>query len=126
MTRYWMAPEVIRGQNYGPKADCWSLGVMAMEMAEGDPPYMDHPPIRALFMITTQGIPPLRQPAAWSGDFKNFIAMCVDRNQDARPDSTALLQHPFLRRAGTAQQFARIILEVKTLRANAKKAMGLP
>ena len=120
-----MAPEVIRGQNYGTKADCWSLGVMAMEMAEGDPPYMDHPPIRALFMITTQGIPPLKQPAAWSTDFKNFIALCVDRNQESRPDSTSLLQHPFLRRASTAQQLAPIILEVKKLKAAARKAMDM-
>ena len=44
-----MAPELIRGNDYGPKVDIWSLGIMLMEMAEGEPPYMDYPPLRVSF-----------------------------------------------------------------------------
>lgn len=87
-TPYWMAPELIRGQEYTAKVfpplstlsllahtskvDIWSLGIMIMEMAEGDPPYMEFPPLRALFLITTKGIPGLRDPDSWSSEFSDF------------------------------------------------------
>jgi serine/threonine protein kinase len=72
-TPYWMAPELIRGHDYGTKVDIWSLGIMVMEMAEGEPPYMEFPPLRALFLITTKGIPGLKEPEKWSRDFQEFF-----------------------------------------------------
>jgi len=95
-TPYWMAPELIRGQPYDSKVDVWSLGIMAMEMAEGDPPYMQHPPLRALFLITTKGIPPLVKPEAWTSKFKDFIQKCLTVEPVDRLDSSELLKHPFL------------------------------
>jgi len=95
-TPYWMAPELIRGQEYDHKVDVWSLGIMGMEMAEGDPPYMEHPPLRALFLITTKGIPPLSLPQNWSDLFHSFLNKCLTVEPKERPSSYELLNHPFL------------------------------
>ena len=46
-----MAPEVIRGEDYDQKVDIWSLGILLMEMAEGDPPYMEFPPLRVIYFV---------------------------------------------------------------------------
>jgi len=98
-TPYWMAPELIQGLDYDEKVDIWSTGILAMEMAEGEPPYMDFPPLRALFMITTQGIPNLKNENSWSEDFRKFIWICLQEEPGARPTCSELLKHPFLTKA---------------------------
>lgn len=68
-----MSPELITGDNYTTKVDIWSLGVMCLELAEGDPPHLREPPVRQLFLIA-QGAPPsLNDPNKWSGEFRDFI-----------------------------------------------------
>jgi len=110
-TPYWMAPELIRGQNYDQKVDIWSLGIMCMEMAEGEPPYMDFPPLRALFLITTKGIPPLKETERWSPEFKDFVAKCLDKESESRLDANEMLKHPFLRKAAPPAELNRVIKE---------------
>jgi len=94
-----MAPELIHGNNYDTKVDIWSLGIMCIEMAEGEPPYIDLTPLRALFMITTKGIPPLKEPNSWSQEFKHFLQQCLQTVPNDRPHATALIQHPFIQKA---------------------------
>ena len=96
-TPYWMAPELIRGFDYGVGVDIWSTGIMVMEMAEGEPPYMEFPPLRALFLITTKGIPDLKEPT-WSPDFRDFVKKCLVKDTQDRPDGATLLRHPLLQK----------------------------
>ena len=114
-TPYWMAPELIRGQNYGTKVDIWSLGIMLIEMIEGEPPYMDFPPLRALFLITTKGIPPLKEEENLSPELIDFYSKCVDIRVDSRPDAATLLEHPFLKKACDANSFATYIAKAKEI-----------
>eukprot|EP01100_Stratorugosa_tubuloviscum_P008656 TRINITY_DN35_c0_g6_i1.p1 TRINITY_DN35_c0_g6~~TRINITY_DN35_c0_g6_i1.p1 ORF type:complete len:449 (-),score=214.56 TRINITY_DN35_c0_g6_i1:272-1618(-) len=117
-TPYWMAPELIRGHDYGTKVDIWSLGIMVMEMAEGEPPYMEYPPLRALFLITTRGIPDLKDGNKWSRECKDFIAKCLTKEVEGRPDANELVKHTFLKKAGTKQEMAAVIAESKRIRRN--------
>jgi serine/threonine protein kinase len=112
-TPYWMAPELIRGNDYDVKVDIWSLGIMVMEMAEGEPPYMEYPPLRALFLITTKGIPPLKDTGKWSAEFMDFYSKCLEKDHDKRPDANELLKHPFLKRACAPQELVSAITQAK-------------
>jgi len=114
-TPYWMAPELIRGQDYGVKVDIWSLGIMMMEMAQGEPPYMEFPPLRALFLITTKGIPPLKEQTRWSPDFHDFFNRCIDVKVETRPDADTLLAHPFLKQASEPSELIPFIQKAKEL-----------
>jgi len=115
-TPYWMAPELIRGENYDQKVDIWSLGIMIMEMSEGEPPYMDLPPLRALFFITTKGIPGLKNPEKWSNDFKEFLNQCLSVDSTQRPESSVLLQHQYLTKACAQNDFKNVVEKTHKIR----------
>eukprot|EP01097_Dermamoeba_algensis_P001131 TRINITY_DN1424_c0_g1_i3.p1 TRINITY_DN1424_c0_g1~~TRINITY_DN1424_c0_g1_i3.p1 ORF type:complete len:343 (-),score=86.30 TRINITY_DN1424_c0_g1_i3:176-1204(-) len=115
-TPYWMAPELIRGQAYDTKVDIWSLGIMGMEMAEGEPPYMEFPPLRALFLISTKGIPPLKEENKWSSEFREFLAKCLEKDPEKRPSATDMLQHPFIRKACPPAAMIPVIREARKLK----------
>eukprot|EP00163_Fabomonas_tropica_P012693 TRINITY_DN24037_c0_g1_i1.p1 TRINITY_DN24037_c0_g1~~TRINITY_DN24037_c0_g1_i1.p1 ORF type:complete len:465 (-),score=112.84 TRINITY_DN24037_c0_g1_i1:106-1500(-) len=116
-TPYWMAPEVIRGFEYGTKVDIWSLGIACIEMAEGEPPLLDYHPLRALFLIATRGSPTLKEEDKWTAEFKDFLASCLHMESAERCDAGKALQHPFIAKACQPQDV--IPLVVKTLETNA-------
>jgi serine/threonine protein kinase len=87
-----MAPEVIKGEEYGPKVDVWSLGIMAHEMLEGEPPYMEKDPIKALFLIVSKGRPPFKNAKGVSPEFKNFVEIATRMDPDERPTCKEMLQ----------------------------------
>lgn len=112
-TPYWMAPEVIRGVDYDTKVDIWSLGIMALEMADGEPPLLDLPPLRALFIIATQPPPTLREPEKWSNTFKDFLACALAKNPQKRASADDLLAHPFIQKASDTKFLVELIKRYK-------------
>uniref|UniRef100_A0A087XSY3 non-specific serine/threonine protein kinase n=1 Tax=Poecilia formosa TaxID=48698 RepID=A0A087XSY3_POEFO len=100
-TPYWMAPEVIAcdenpDATYDFKSDLWSLGITAIEMAEGAPRKCDMHPMRALFLIPRNPAPRLKSKK-WSKKFQSFIESCLVKSHSQRPSTEQLLKHPYIR-----------------------------
>ena len=100
-TPYWMAPEVTRGFKYCTGATMWSSGIVIFEMIQGEPPYMEFPPLRALFLIATKGIPNMEsEKYGLKGDCKAVLDLferMTMKDPNERISSFRALQHPALK-----------------------------
>lgn len=112
-TPYWMAPELIRTTEYDYKVDLWSVGILAIECAEWEPPLMDEKPMRAMYLICNRPPPRLQEPQLWSDEFHDFVACCLVLNPAMRASASQLLNHPFLKKACGAEEVAKLIAKAK-------------
>jgi len=114
-TPYWMAPELIQGEEYTQKVDIWSLGVMMVECAEKDPPYFEDDPVKALFKIVTSGLPPLKNPGKWSNEMRDFHKQISTVDPLKRPTAAQLLKHPFMTRAAAPAALVQLARKAGTI-----------
>ncbi|OXV10558.1 hypothetical protein Egran_01682 [Elaphomyces granulatus] len=108
-TPYWMAPEVVKQKEYGSKVDCWSLGIMAIEMIESEPPYLNEEPLKALYLIATNGTPRLKKPEKLSKELKSFLSVCLCVDVRSRATAEELLAHEFMRMGCSRASLAELL-----------------
>ncbi|KAL4292371.1 hypothetical protein S83_061297 [Arachis hypogaea] len=120
-TPYWMAPEVIHSHvGYSFKADIWSFGITALELAHGRPPLSHLPPSKSMILKITKrfrfsdldkfGGGSSSHGKKFSKNFKDMVASCLDQDPAKRPTAEKLLKHPFFRNCKGSEFLVKNVL----------------
>lgn len=105
-TPYWMAPEVISRQPYGTEADIWSLGIMVLEMIDGEPPYFSEPPLQAMRKLRDLDPPISTMNDEMSPRMLSFLEKTLERDPTQRASAFELLNHSFIRSTANSTSLA--------------------
>lgn len=111
-TPFWMSPEIINGKDYDDRVDIWALGVTTIEMMNKTPPYSNYPKTKALFLITSQGVPlsSLASQGKWSPQALDWLAKCLTYDMVKRPNVWTLAEHAFLDTSSSKEDFVRRVI----------------
>ena len=112
-TPYWMSPEVVSGAEYDEKSDVWSLGILTLELADGEVPLIEHPPIKALFLIRSQDPPTFKSSSEWSDVFHDFLKRCLEKDPTKRATIDELLEHEFIKKACKLDFLAPLLTKIR-------------
>ncbi|XP_053435711.1 nik-related protein kinase [Nycticebus coucang] len=129
-TPYWMAPEVIDcdedpRRSYDYRSDVWSVGITAIEMAEGAPPLCNLQPLEALFVILRESAPTVKS-SGWSRKFHNFMEKCMIKNFLVRPTSANMLHHPFVQNIKNERHVVESLTKHLTGIIKKRQKKGIP
>ncbi|KAL3238389.1 Serine/threonine-protein kinase CLA4 [Nakaseomyces bracarensis] len=114
-TPYWMAPEIIKKKSYDTKVDIWSLGIMIIEMLEGEPPYINEDPLRALYLIASNGSPRLKDADSVSVVLKRLLGICLVVEVQYRASAAEITEHKFIEKACPVEEIIELVQESKTI-----------
>lgn len=122
-TPYWMSPEVLsNSSDYNKKTDIWSLGITAIELAEGEPPYSHINYMRAMFVIKQKPATGLTDPTRWSPEFNRFVSRCLTVDPKCRPTAKELLIDPFILKSKGPALLSELVTnsleDIKEMRRN--------
>ena len=93
---YWMAPEILKKEEYNQNIDIWALGITCIELAEYEPPYSKYSPEDVLKKIIKNPPKGLNEPEKWSYEFNDFVRKCLEIDKNKRPFADELLRHDFI------------------------------
>ncbi|XP_003791756.1 serine/threonine-protein kinase PAK 6 isoform X1 [Otolemur garnettii] len=108
-TPYWMAPEVISRSLYATEVDIWSLGIMVIEMVDGEPPYFSDSPVQAMKRLRDNPPPKLKNSHKVSPVLRDFLERMLMRDPQERATAQELLDHPFLLQTGLPECLVPLI-----------------
>lgn len=86
---------------------------MIIEMIDGEPPYLSETPIRALYLIASNGKPTVKESDRLSPELQSFLDACLEVEVDDRATASELTEHPFLRKAEDLASLRQNILAAR-------------